>query len=53
MAPSCYVLTTDPEAYLMLEAREEKGGPAWHDAFAPFTVSPWPRHHGKARRSGA
>jgi hypothetical protein len=36
----CYVLTTDPEAYLMLEAREEKGGPAWHYAFAPSTVFP-------------
>jgi hypothetical protein len=36
----CYVLTTDPEAYLILEAREEKGGSAWHYAFAPSTVFP-------------
>jgi hypothetical protein len=36
----CYVLTTDPEAYLMLEVREEKGVPAWHFAFAPSTVFP-------------
>lgn len=36
----CYVLTTDPEAYLMLEAREGKEGNAWHYAFAPSTMYP-------------
>lgn len=35
-----FVLTTDPEAYLMLEAREGKDGPAWHYAFAPSTTYP-------------
>ena len=29
-----YVLTTDPEVYLMLEARKGKGGPEWQYAFA-------------------
>jgi hypothetical protein len=33
-----YVLTTDPEVLLMLEARPGKDGPAWHYAFAPMTV---------------
>jgi hypothetical protein len=36
----CYVLTTDPEVYLMLEARKApgQGSPSWHYAFAPSTV---------------
>jgi hypothetical protein len=36
----CFVLTTDPEVYLMLEARQgtDHDGPAWHYAFAPSTV---------------
>ena len=33
-----YVLTTDPEVYLMLEARAGKGGPEWQYAFAPMTI---------------
>jgi hypothetical protein len=35
-----YVLTTDPEVYLMLEARTGKGrdGPEWQYAFAPSTT---------------
>jgi hypothetical protein len=33
-----YVLTTDPEAFLMIEARAGKGGPEWQFAFAPMTV---------------
>jgi hypothetical protein len=36
----CYVLTTDPEVYLMLEARRGKDGPEWQFAFAPMTVYP-------------
>ena len=32
-----FVLTTDPEALLLIEAREEKGQPAWHYAFARMT----------------
>jgi hypothetical protein len=36
----CFVLTTDPEAYLILEAREGKAGPEWHYAFAPSTTYP-------------
>lgn len=35
-----YVLTTDPEVYLMLEAREGKNGPEWQFAFAPATIYP-------------
>jgi hypothetical protein len=34
----CYVLTTDPEVYLMLEARQGKDGPEWQYAFAPMTT---------------
>lgn len=34
----CYVLTTDPEAYLMLEAREGKNGREWQYALAPMTI---------------
>jgi hypothetical protein len=36
----CYVLTTDPEVYLMLEARKAPGqdSPSWHYEFAPSTV---------------
>ena len=34
------VLTTDPEVYLMLEARETKGGPEWQYAFAPASIAP-------------
>ena len=33
-----YVLTTDPEVYLLLEARPGNDGPTWHYAFAPSTV---------------
>ena len=33
-----YVLTTDPEALLMLEVRAGKDGPEWHYAFAPMTI---------------
>ncbi len=33
-----YVLTTDPEVYLMLEARAGKDGPEWQFAFAPMTI---------------
>jgi hypothetical protein len=36
----CYVLTTDPEAYLMLEARPGKDGPEWQYGFAPSTAYP-------------
>jgi hypothetical protein len=36
----CYVLTTDPEVYLMLEARRGRDGPEWQFAFAPMTVYP-------------
>lgn len=36
----CYVLTTDPEAYLMLEARVGDQGPEWVYAFAPSTSYP-------------
>jgi hypothetical protein len=35
-----FVLTTDPEAYLLLEARESKDGLEWHYAFAPEANSP-------------
>jgi hypothetical protein len=34
------VLTTDPEVYLMIEAREGKDGPKWHYAFAPASIDP-------------
>jgi hypothetical protein len=33
-----YVLTTDPEVYLMIEARAGKDGPEWQYAFAPMTI---------------
>jgi hypothetical protein len=33
-----FVLTTDPEVYLLLEARPGANGPAWFYAFAPSTV---------------
>jgi hypothetical protein len=36
----CYALTTDPEAYLMIEARAGKDGPTWEYAFAPSTGYP-------------
>src|SRR5262249_14358770 len=35
-----YVLTTDPEAILMLEARAQGGQPRWHYAWAPMTIYP-------------
>ncbi len=35
-----FVLTTDPEVYLLLEARSGPNGPAWFYTFAPSTV--WP-----------
>jgi hypothetical protein len=34
----CFALGTDPEAYLMLEARPGKDGPEWQFAFAPQTT---------------
>lgn len=34
-----YVLTTDPEVYLLLEARPGPDGPAWFYAFAPSTTA--------------
>lgn len=34
----CYVLTTDPESFLFLEARAGKDGPAWYYAIAPMSV---------------
>jgi hypothetical protein len=33
-----YVLTTDPEVYLMLEVHKGKDGPEWQYAFAPSSV---------------
>jgi hypothetical protein len=36
----CYVLTTDPEAYLMLEVQTGKERPAWYYSFAPSTTYP-------------
>jgi hypothetical protein len=33
----CFALGTDPEAYLLLEARAGKDGPEWQYAFAPQT----------------
>src|SRR5438094_145686 len=33
-----YVLTTDPDVYLMIEARAGQGGPEWQYAFAPASV---------------
>lgn len=35
-----YVLTTDPEVYLLLEVRAGKGGPEWQFAFAPEANAP-------------
>ena len=35
-----YVLTTDPEAYLMFESRAGKDGPEWTYAIAPSTTYP-------------
>ena len=34
------VLTTDPEVYLVIEARERTGGPEWQYAFAPASIDP-------------
>jgi hypothetical protein len=34
----CFALGTDPEAYLMLEARAGGDGPSWQYAFAPQTT---------------
>jgi hypothetical protein len=34
----CFALGTDPEAYLMLEARAGREGTEWHYAFAPQTT---------------
>jgi hypothetical protein len=33
-----YVISTDPEVYLMLEARRGKDGPEWQYAFAPASI---------------
>ena len=33
-----YVITTDPEVFLMLEARKSKDGMEWQYAFAPMSV---------------
>ncbi len=35
-----FVITTDPEAWLMLEARTTKNGLEWHYAFAPMSGYP-------------
>jgi hypothetical protein len=35
-----FVLTTDPEVYLLLEARDGKDGPEWQYAFAPEASAP-------------
>lgn len=35
-----YVLTTDPEVYLLIEARDGKDGPGWQYAFAPEASAP-------------
>ena len=48
----CFALGTDPEAYLMLEARAGKDGPEWQYAFAPRPPTP-SRRRGRAGRSGA
>jgi hypothetical protein len=34
----CFALGTDPELFLMIEARPGADGPGWHYAFAPITV---------------
>jgi hypothetical protein len=34
----CFALTTDPEAFLILEARAGQGGAGWSYAIAPITV---------------
>jgi hypothetical protein len=34
----CFVLTTDPEALLTIEARRGKDGPEWQYSFAPMTI---------------
>jgi hypothetical protein len=34
----CFVLTTDPEVFLMIEARTGRDGPEWQYAFAPMTT---------------
>lgn len=34
----CFALTTDPEVFLILEARTGKDGPEWKYAFAPMTT---------------
>jgi hypothetical protein len=34
----CFALGTDPELFLMIEARAGNDGPVWHYAFAPITV---------------
>jgi hypothetical protein len=33
-----FVLTTDPEAFLVIEARQTGGGPQWQYALAPMTI---------------
>jgi hypothetical protein len=35
-----FVLGTDPEVFLFLEARPSKEGPEWHYALAPMTIFP-------------
>jgi hypothetical protein len=35
-----FVLTTDPEAWLMLETRKKKDGLEWQFAFAPMSGYP-------------
>jgi hypothetical protein len=35
-----FVNTTDPEVYLLIEARRGKGGYEWHYALAPATIYP-------------
>ncbi|MDR3633587.1 MAG: hypothetical protein P4L84_07105 [Isosphaeraceae bacterium] len=36
----CFAYTTDPEVFLMLEARQGPAGPEWQYAFAPSTTQP-------------
>ena len=41
-----YVLTTDPEAWLLIEERPAGDGPAWHYAFARMTNHSASAKHG-------
>lgn len=35
-----YVISTDPEVYVMIEARQNQGRPEWQFAFAPASIDP-------------